>query len=489
MVVVAATFLLGCGSSSREFADVHKCDEFAAHPDDPGKWAEGVAEESLLPGPAVKLCTQAVEEHPGTARFHFQLGRALWAAGRIDEGVEVFLTAQEMEYAPAYAYLGDAYQEGLVPGEPADPEFAQQLYTLAAEGGFEPARAILEGGGAEFALGGGGGSGVSVVGQRGGRSLVLANPDFFKHPDWLAALHDGDFATLLQTEGINLYLEGLQEFMQPDNYRMIDPTCSAVADVRLSPRLAAIRMGVGLDSSNEDAMLGGGSLLLNMLNQSMTDPMGYARFQAELGYLMADGQRDMSTLVQQFQEEGGCVSPEVRTTYGNIARFLDYSSEAPGAQGGQTGFQDMIAPPGSQRIDLKADYEASQRRRAQERQQALARQSQSRSSPRADRDPPPRRAAGRGVTLFSDENYSGTSERFLEDDADLDDNRIGSDEVSSIRVDSGCSAVLFSRSSYRGRSRTVSSDTPTLRMNWKERVRKIHRAGDDSISSIKVDCG
>ena len=479
---ITVTVLAGCGFSQEESSEVHRCDEVAAHPDDPAKWAQGVAEEDLLPGPAVKLCTEAVEEHPGTARFHFQLGRALWAAGRIEEGVEAFLVAQEMEYAPAYAYLGDAYAEGLVPGEEADPVFAQELYALAAEGGFEPAAAMLEEGGAFTAEGG------TRPGTAARPGLRLPNPDFFKHPDWLTALHDGEFATLLQVEGVNLYLEGIQDFMQPENYRMVDPACSAVADVRLGPRLAAIRMGVGLDSSNEEMMLGAGSLLLNMLNQYTSDPMGYMRFQAELGYLMADGERDMSTLVLELQDQGGCVSSEVRTVYANISRFLDYSTETAATASGETGMQDMIAPPGSDRIDLQADYEASQRRQAEERQR-LAAQGSATPARRSTSSRPARAASPRGVVLFSGDDYGGASERFSADDPDLGNNSIGANAVSSIRVDDGCSAVLFSRTHYRGRSLTASSDMANLRLGWKQRLRQIHRAGDDSVSSIKVHCG
>lgn len=491
LCVVSLLVLSGCLSPG-ELSDVHKCDEFAAHPEDPEKWADGVADDDILPGPAVKLCSQAVAEHPGTARFHFQLGRALWAAGKIEEGVEAFFEAQEMEYAPAYAYLGDAYQEGLVPDEEADPEFAQELYALAVERGFEPAEAMLDG---DYAFasddgdgGGGGGRGATGGAKRAG--LRLPNPDFFKHPDWLVALHDGDFATLVKVDGINLYLEGMQDFMQPENYRMIDAACSAVADVRLSPRLAGIRTGIDINGSSEDAMLGAGSLFLNMLTQTVNDPMGYARFQAGMAYLRSDGERDMSTLVQEFEEEGGCVSDQVRRTYLNIPKLLDYASEVPEEE---VGMQDMLAPPGSDRIDLQADYEASQERQARERQAALqaAQARQQHVAVRAERTEPrpKRRAKPRGVTLFSGEHYGGVSELFRDDDPHLADNTIGSDNVSSVKVDSGCSAVLFSKAGYRGRSVTVSADTATLRMNWKKRLRQIHRAGNNSISSIKVDCG
>jgi hypothetical protein len=167
-VTLLALGLSACDKKSAGFEELHKCDEYAAHPEDPGRWADGVREEDLLPGPAVRFCRQAVDEHPDTARFHFQLGRALWAAGKIEEGVEEFKMAQKMKYAPAYAYLADAYQEGLVPGEEADPERAQELYTEAAEAGFQPAAEVLGGGGPDVGRTGvGGGSGLGGVERPG----------------------------------------------------------------------------------------------------------------------------------------------------------------------------------------------------------------------------------------------------------------------------------------------------------------------------------
>jgi hypothetical protein len=510
LVTVAALGLAACNMSTqaKEFEDVHRCDEFAAHPGDPGKWAPGVAEEDLVPGPAMRFCKQAVEEHPETARFHFQLGRALWAAERIEEGIESFLKAQKMEYGPAYAYLADAYQAGLVPGEEADPDFARELYEKAAEAGFKPAIELLGGSGraARLSSGGGGGggqydgdreggageahglSGTSTVSSIGAKkSLRLENPSYFKQPDWLVALHGADFETLSAAEGVNLYLEGVQEFMKPENYRMVDPTCSAVADVRLGPRLAAIRLGVGLDSSSEEMMLKGGNLLLQTILAMREDPAGYARWTAERAYLMADGERDMSTLVQTYD----CVSSEVRTIYNNIGPFIDYIRKPrPTGETAQANIGGSL-PPNSAGIDLEKEYEKSRQRRESSARQASNESSARRAAvPAETREAAPvrRTSARKSVTLYSDEGYGGASETLYESDPDLSDNTIGDDSVSSLKIDSGCEAVLFSRSDYRGRSRAVSQDTANLQMDWKKRIREIHRAGDDSISSIKVHC-
>lgn len=121
---------------------IHQCDIHAAHPDDIGKWAKGVTETELAPGPAIMFCEEAVNQYPNTARFHFQLGRSLMRAKRYREANEELETAAQLDYGPAWAYLGDVFQFGL--GEQADKETAIQFYQYAVNLGFEPALVALE---------------------------------------------------------------------------------------------------------------------------------------------------------------------------------------------------------------------------------------------------------------------------------------------------------------------------------------------------------
>ena len=124
---------LSAASFAEEYQDTHACDEFAAHPADPNRWAAGVDDVDIIPGPAVKHCRDAVKRHSETARFHFQLGRALWANNRMDEGLQSFLEAEEtFQYGPAYANLGDAYMYGIA-GVEVDQELAVTLYQIADE--------------------------------------------------------------------------------------------------------------------------------------------------------------------------------------------------------------------------------------------------------------------------------------------------------------------------------------------------------------------
>ncbi|MEM8962798.1 MAG: beta/gamma crystallin-related protein [Acidobacteriota bacterium] len=85
----------------------------------------------------------------------------------------------------------------------------------------------------------------------------------------------------------------------------------------------------------------------------------------------------------------------------------------------------------------------------------------------------------RGVTLYRDLRLTGTSETFLDDDPDLRDNRVGNDQVTSVRVSRGCRAILYEHPGFRGRYTELSSDAFDLRGST---------VGDDRISSLRVRC-
>lgn len=85
----------------------------------------------------------------------------------------------------------------------------------------------------------------------------------------------------------------------------------------------------------------------------------------------------------------------------------------------------------------------------------------------------------RGVRLYRDVDFRGRDETFYEDDADLGNNPIGSDRVSSIRVAPGCRAILYEDSRFRGRSSVITEDTPSLGRD---------RVGNDTVSSLRVEC-
>lgn len=84
-----------------------------------------------------------------------------------------------------------------------------------------------------------------------------------------------------------------------------------------------------------------------------------------------------------------------------------------------------------------------------------------------------------GVTLYADDDFRGTSEKFFDDDQSLRDSRIGNDSASSVRVDPGCRATLYQDNSYRGRSFVVTGEIRSLRST---------PIGNDSVSSLRVEC-
>jgi TPR repeat protein len=121
---------------------VEECDILAAHPADPERMAEGVADDMIVPRLAILACEDVIERDPDDPRFVFQLGRALLAGGREAEAYAQFKEAAEKEYAAAWAYLGDAYQFGF--GTQADGTSAYRAYQKAVELGFREAESLID---------------------------------------------------------------------------------------------------------------------------------------------------------------------------------------------------------------------------------------------------------------------------------------------------------------------------------------------------------
>src|SRR5688572_14032548 len=86
------------------FAQVDECDVLAAHPDDPERLADGLEDDAIVPRLARMACDRAVRRSPGEARFVFQLGRALLAAGQEADATARFRQAADRGYGAAVAY-------------------------------------------------------------------------------------------------------------------------------------------------------------------------------------------------------------------------------------------------------------------------------------------------------------------------------------------------------------------------------------------------
>lgn len=85
----------------------------------------------------------------------------------------------------------------------------------------------------------------------------------------------------------------------------------------------------------------------------------------------------------------------------------------------------------------------------------------------------------RGVIVYSDADFRGRYESFDNDDADLRDNPIRQDRISSIEVAPGCRALLYSDVGFRGRATVLTTSYADLRYS---------AVGNDRVSSIRVDC-
>ncbi|WP_206075327.1 caspase family protein [Mesorhizobium tamadayense] len=108
---------------------VDPCDQAAGEPLD----LQGVAPGRLtneIGGGAVEACEAAVRAYPDVARFHYELGRALLASGKIDEAGKAIQDAADKGHVRAVFELGN-----IASGTGTDPTKANGLYSQASDRG------------------------------------------------------------------------------------------------------------------------------------------------------------------------------------------------------------------------------------------------------------------------------------------------------------------------------------------------------------------
>nr|WP_245316367.1 caspase family protein [Mesorhizobium wenxiniae] len=130
---------------------VDPCDSAAGEPLD----LQGVV-PGLLPNEiradAVKLCEAAVKAYPDVARFRYELGRALLAAGKVEQARKAIQQAADRGHVRAVFELGYLYATGT--GVAVDRKQANTFYAAAADKG-DPygmtswGRALFHGSGVE----------------------------------------------------------------------------------------------------------------------------------------------------------------------------------------------------------------------------------------------------------------------------------------------------------------------------------------------------
>ncbi|TPI13374.1 hypothetical protein FJW06_14465 [Mesorhizobium sp. B4-1-3] len=110
--------------------NVDPCDQAAGEPLD----LQGAAPGRLpneIGGGAVDACQAAVKSYPDIARFRYELGRALLAAGRIDEARQAIQEAADKGHIRALFALGSIASSGMA----ADLSKANDLYSKASDNG------------------------------------------------------------------------------------------------------------------------------------------------------------------------------------------------------------------------------------------------------------------------------------------------------------------------------------------------------------------
>jgi TPR repeat protein len=132
-------------------ASIDPCDSAAGEPLD----LQGVV-PGLLPneigGDAMAACEAAVKAYPDIPRFRYQLGRALLAAGKVDQAMDAFEQAADAGHVRALFQLGYMHSTGT--GTAVDRKQANAFYSQASDKG-DPygmttwGRALFHGNGVE----------------------------------------------------------------------------------------------------------------------------------------------------------------------------------------------------------------------------------------------------------------------------------------------------------------------------------------------------
>ncbi len=140
---VAAMKRASLASPRTDPAAMQPCDKLASTPEDISKshGLGGVKLEDIKPDDAVKACSDAVRQYPGVDRFHYQLGRSLFAQRNYPAALESYKRAYDLGNTRALYALGAMYDDGT--GVDKDPARARFYYEIAARLKFAPAIVAL----------------------------------------------------------------------------------------------------------------------------------------------------------------------------------------------------------------------------------------------------------------------------------------------------------------------------------------------------------
>ncbi|MBZ9766956.1 caspase family protein [Mesorhizobium sp. CA6] len=111
---------------------VDPCDTQAGEPLDLQGVVPGLLPNEIGAG-AVEACRAAVKAYPDVARFHYELGRALLAAGKVEEAKKAIKEAADKGHVRAVFELG--YLNATGTGMPANRKQANTFYAAASDKG------------------------------------------------------------------------------------------------------------------------------------------------------------------------------------------------------------------------------------------------------------------------------------------------------------------------------------------------------------------
>ncbi|MEI9405312.1 caspase family protein [Mesorhizobium argentiipisi] len=111
---------------------VDPCDTQAGEPLDLQGVVPGLLPNEIGAG-AVEACRAAVKAYPDVARFHYELGRALLAAGKVEEAKKSIQKAADKGHVRAVFELGYIASSGI--GTAVDPKKANGFYAKASDKG------------------------------------------------------------------------------------------------------------------------------------------------------------------------------------------------------------------------------------------------------------------------------------------------------------------------------------------------------------------
>lgn len=287
------------------------------------------------------------------------MGRALWAANKIDEGLEVFVSLeQDTQYGPVYAYLGDAYMYG-IGGVEVDQELAISLYRVASDDGFSPATDILA------ALNGDAEPNdlpVQSATEPSDPQVAAAQPapavpqdfqrepdvrerpfnkDAYLEPEVMSGLYHGNMDKVslgsvpyMESDKVLFYFSG---FLKPfeENYNFRDASCVYLSNPTLvriinTKALAGIPgvggLFVGNGQSLEQTLNSGAEMGWKMMGdmlQGLNSGKGilgsdYGQAGIETTLLAQHGEKDSTRLIDQH----GCGSETVTRIFANLSHFV-----------------------------------------------------------------------------------------------------------------------------------------------------------------------